>query len=80
MTLCDFNGDGNTELAVGSDDYAIRYTSYTHARAHTHPHTHTKFAYGLANGTVGVYMKDKRVWRVKSKNQVLHVKEFTKRS
>ncbi|CAM9311746.1 unnamed protein product [Scytosiphon promiscuus] len=29
----------------------------------------TKWAYGLANGTVGVYDKSRRMWRVKTKNQ-----------
>ncbi|CAM9166780.1 unnamed protein product, partial [Hapterophycus canaliculatus] len=29
----------------------------------------TKWAYGLANGTVGVYEKSRRIWRVKTKNQ-----------
>ncbi|CAN0149825.1 unnamed protein product [Ectocarpus sp. 13 AM-2016] len=30
----------------------------------------TMWAYGLANGTVGLYNKSRRVWRVKNKNQV----------
>eukprot|EP00752_Nemacystus_decipiens_P014985 g13343.t1 len=30
----------------------------------------TKWAYGLANGTVGVYDRSRRVWRVKTKYQI----------
>lgn len=29
------------------------------------------FAYALANGTVGVYLKQDRLWRIKSKNQAV---------
>ncbi len=35
---------------------------------------HTKYGYGLANGTVGMYDKDKRVWRAKTKH-VIHAIE-----
>eukprot|EP00903_Cladosiphon_okamuranus_P009887 g9391.t1 len=36
----------------------------------------TKWAYGLANGTVGVYDKGRRVWRVKTKHQVTALTSF----
>ena len=35
-----------------------------------------KYSYGLANGTIGVYSGNKRVWRVKSKNTIRDLGAF----
>lgn len=34
------------------------------------------FAYALSNGTVGVYQKKERLWRIKSKNQAVSILSF----
>jgi Bardet-Biedl syndrome 2 protein len=88
MTLVDINGNGEKELLVGSDDYEIRTfrgeevigeTTETAAVSHLVPLKEGKpmFAYGLTNGTLGVYNgNSSRVWRMKSKNQLLSVESF----
>ena len=80
LALCDVDGDAMNELLVGSDDFEIRVyknetlmTEVTEADKVTHlmPVVKSKFAYGLSNGTVGVYENiSKRAWRVKTKNIV----------
>ena len=36
----------------------------------------TVYGYGLANGTVGVYDRSHRLWRVKSKNRLTALSSF----
>ena len=65
---------------VGSDDHDIRVfkeDAITYELSETDTITclcaigaHT-FAYALSNGTVGVYHKKERLWRIKSKNQAI---------
>eukprot|EP00727_Mastigamoeba_balamuthi_P010083 m51a1_g5698 putative bardet-biedl syndrome 2 protein homolog (629) ;mRNA; f:1021607-1024075 len=76
MAITDIDGDGKCELIVGSDDYDIRVFrneevigEYPEADAITG-------LYALANGTVGVYEKGKRAWRVKSKNRPVCITGF----
>ena len=90
MTLLDVNNDGVHELLVGSDDYEIRCfkgeeviseTTETAAISHLCPLAPGSgsplFVYGLRNGTLGVYNgSSARVWRMKSKNQLLSVTSF----
>ncbi|KAK6620400.1 hypothetical protein RUM44_006801 [Polyplax serrata] len=80
LALVDVDGDGEDELIVGSDDYDIRIfknEDLTHEITETQVVTHLLnvgdglFAYTLANGTVGVYERQNRLWRVKSKNQAM---------
>ena len=70
---------GANDLLVGSDDFAIRtfhgeevVAEVTEADRVTHlaPLEGERFAYALANGTVGVYDGTHREWRVRSKNRV----------
>ena len=79
LTMMDYNSDGKNELIVGSEDYEIRVfagdeilTEITETEAVTAlvPVQDGRFGYALANGTVGVYEKTTRWWRIKSKNQV----------
>lgn len=35
-----------------------------------------RFAYGLANGTLGVYEGETRIWRIKTKNQPVALAVF----
>lgn len=62
------------QLIVGSDDFDLRVfkedvmvgeTSETEVATILAPLRGSKMAYSLANGTVGVYNKLHRVWRVK---------------
>ncbi|KAI6661899.1 Bardet-Biedl syndrome 2 protein [Oopsacas minuta] len=80
LMIFDFDADGENELLVGSDDYDIRVfkedqmiseISETDSVIGLCPVTDSKFGYALANGTVGVYDKLSRYWRIKSKNQSL---------
>ncbi|KAG8322904.1 Bardet-Biedl syndrome 2 protein [Homalodisca vitripennis] len=77
LALVDFDHDGQNELVVGSDDYELRIfkedaiiaeMTETEAITALIGFQNHKFGYALANGTVGVYDKLQRAWRVKSKN------------
>ncbi|MGH0148366.1 UNVERIFIED_CONTAM: hypothetical protein FKN15_012687 [Acipenser sinensis] len=85
LCLCDFTGDGNNELLVGSEDYDIRVFKEDEMIAEmTETETVTslcrmhgsRFGYALANGTVGVYDRTARYWRIKSKNQAMSIHAF----
>lgn len=88
MTFCDVDSDGKCELIVGSDDFEIRFfrgeelmSELTESDRVTflQPVTGPKFAYGLANGTVGVYngCKSKnRLWRVKTKQTMTALSSY----
>jgi Bardet-Biedl syndrome 2 protein len=61
-------------MVVGSDDFDIRIfkadqivaeTSETDSISHIAPLKGNIFAYALANGTIGVYEKLQRLWRIK---------------
>jgi len=78
LAFVDVDSDGVSELLVGSDDFEIRIFKHEELVGEiTEADKVTlltavqgnKFAYGLANGTVGVYNGAKaRAWRVKTKN------------
>ena len=79
LSMCDVNADGVTEVMAGSDDFEIRafhgedlIEEITEADKITHLHgvRDSIFAYGLNNGTVGVYDGTRRLWRIKGKNKV----------
>lgn len=80
LALCDINSDGLYELLVGSDDYEIRTFQNEELISEQSESDKIiflkniergKFAYALANGTVGVYTGPKtRAWRVKTKHSV----------
>jgi Bardet-Biedl syndrome 2 protein len=86
LALLDVDNDGNLELLVGSDDFEIRcfrkeelVYEITEADRVLFLRALTKdfFAYGLANGTVGVYCGPKsRMWRVKTKHKVTALLAF----
>ncbi|KAK3738831.1 hypothetical protein QZH41_011043 [Actinostola sp. cb2023] len=85
LALCDYNGDGQAELLVGSEDFDIRIfkedemiaeITETEAVTSLCPLNGTKFGYALANGTVGVYDKTARYWRIKSKNHAITIHSF----
>ncbi|XP_026470684.1 Bardet-Biedl syndrome 2 protein homolog [Ctenocephalides felis] len=87
LELLDTDDDGLNELITGSDDCFIR--SYKADGTlltewyETAPVTllaklanATRLAYGLSNGTIGVYEDGVRLWRVKSKNAVNSIHGF----
>jgi Bardet-Biedl syndrome 2 protein len=87
MALCDLHSDGQPLLLVGSDDFEIRVfqqeeliqeiTEADRVTILSPIGTGSKFAYGLANGTVGVYTGTKnRLWRVKTKNKVTAIHSY----
>lgn len=85
MCICDYDNDGEQELIIGSPDYEIRIFKNDLMRAEL---TETDaivflasvgvdcFAYALANGTIGVYQREQRLWRIKSKNNVVSMVHF----
>ncbi|XP_072403791.1 BBSome complex member BBS2 [Chiloscyllium punctatum] len=85
LALCDFDGDGKKELLAGSEDFDIRVfkedeimaeiseTETITALCHMHG---SRFGYALANGTVGVYDRATRYWRIKSKNHAMSIHAF----
>lgn len=85
LALVDFDGDGNKELLVGSEDFDIRVfkddeiiaeMSETEAVTSLHALYDSRFGYALSNGTVGVYDRSARYWRIKSKNQAVTIHSF----
>ena len=85
LVLTDYNKNGFNELVVGSEDFEIRVfnndeivTEITETEAVTHLTAvqEGRFGYALANGTVGVYEKTTRWWRIKSKNQATSIFSF----
>ncbi|XP_061891432.1 Bardet-Biedl syndrome 2 protein homolog [Entelurus aequoreus] len=85
LVLCDFTGDGKNELLVGSEDFDIRVfkedelvsemTENETVTSLCHMHS-SRFGYALANGTVGVYDRNARYWRIKSKNHAMSIHAF----
>ncbi|XP_029687950.1 BBSome complex member BBS2 [Takifugu rubripes] len=85
LVLCDFTGDGKNELLVGSEDFDIRVfkedelvsemTENETITSLCHMHG-SRFGYALANGTVGVYDRSSRYWRIKSKNHAMSIHAF----
>jgi Bardet-Biedl syndrome 2 protein len=78
MALCEMHEQNQPQLFVGSDDFEIRIFKneemigeITEAERVTmlHPIGEGKYAYGLDNGTVGVYDDKTRLWRVKTKHR-----------
>uniref|UniRef100_G3UV52 Bardet-Biedl syndrome 2 protein homolog n=1 Tax=Meleagris gallopavo TaxID=9103 RepID=G3UV52_MELGA len=85
LALCDFDGDGKTELLVGSEDFDIRVfkedvivaeMSETETVTALSPMYGSRFGYALSNGTVGVYDRTSRYWRIKSKNHAMSIHAF----
>ncbi|KAL0621663.1 Bardet-Biedl syndrome 2 protein [Plecturocebus cupreus] len=85
LALCDFDGDGKKELLVGSEDFDIRVfkedeivaeMTETEVVTSLCPMYGSRFGYALSNGTVGVYDKTARYWRIKSKNYAMSIHAF----
>ncbi|XP_012611410.2 BBSome complex member BBS2 isoform X1 [Microcebus murinus] len=85
LALSDFDGDGKKELLVGSEDFDIRVfkedeivTEMTETEIITSlcSMCGSRFGYALSNGTVGVYDKTTRYWRIKSKNHAMSIHAF----
>ena len=86
LAICDIDNDGLKELIVGSDDFEIRIfknediiseVSEAEKVSFLCPIQGSKYAYGLNNGTVGVYNgNNTRLWRVKTKNKVTALESF----
>ncbi|XP_023337047.1 Bardet-Biedl syndrome 2 protein homolog isoform X4 [Eurytemora carolleeae] len=88
LILADYSKNGKNELIVGSEDFEIRVfaedeiiTEITETEAVTAltPIQDGRFGYALANGTVGVYEKTTRWWRIKVNNGTVGVYEKTTR-
>mmetsp|Transcript_108077 Transcript_108077/g.241154 ORF Transcript_108077/g.241154 Transcript_108077/m.241154 type:complete len:724 (-) Transcript_108077:131-2302(-) len=79
LMFADVNGDGFKNLVCGTEDFEMRVfhnedvikeiteTDVVTRLEHLHQ---SRFAYALMHGTVGVYERLSRAWRVKSKNRV----------
>ncbi|KAG8437672.1 hypothetical protein GDO86_008397 [Hymenochirus boettgeri] len=74
LALCDFDGNGKKELLVGSEDFDIRVfkedeilaeMSETETITALCPMYSSRFGYALSNGTVGMYDRTTRYWRIK---------------
>jgi Bardet-Biedl syndrome 2 protein len=84
LTLGDVNSDGTKEIIVGSDDFEIRVfhgeemigniTEVDRVTQLSEVQGSNRFAYGLANGSLGVYGGlSSRIWRVKTKHKPVSV-------
>lgn len=85
LAFCDVNADGHQELVAGTEDYEMRFfhnedvikeITETDVVTRVVPLHGSRFAYALMHGTVGVYEKMSRAWRVKSKNRVNSIECF----
>jgi len=85
LAFCDVDDDSKKEMLVGTEDYEIRvlrqeYVLKEIAETDVVTQIRTiggrKWGYGLLNGTVGVYEKTSRLWRIKSRNRVNSVITF----
>ncbi|CAF0848460.1 unnamed protein product [Rotaria sp. Silwood1] len=85
LALLDFNSDGYNELVVGSEDYDIRVFREDQLIAEMQETetivsicslVGTRFGYALANGTVGIYERSNRSWRIKSRNIAVVLQAF----
>ncbi|GFR49930.1 hypothetical protein Agub_g12034 [Astrephomene gubernaculifera] len=85
MAFCDVDQDGRNELLVGSDDFDVRIfcgediiaevpeaDQFVALTAVVGP----RFGYALINGTIGLYDRLDRVWRVKSKHSVCAIASY----
>mmetsp|Transcript_89835 Transcript_89835/g.159798 ORF Transcript_89835/g.159798 Transcript_89835/m.159798 type:complete len:717 (-) Transcript_89835:84-2234(-) len=79
LAFCDVDDDGAPELLCGTEDFEIRAfkqeevlkeITETDVVMRMEALHKCRFAYALMHGTVGVYDKLTRAWRVKSKNRV----------
>merc|ERR1719424_123199 len=79
LSFCDVDGDGVQEMICGTEDFEMRVfrgqdviqeITETDVVICVQPIHKSRFAYALSSGTVGVYDKLTRNWRVKSKNRV----------
>ncbi|XP_057373996.1 Bardet-Biedl syndrome 2 protein-like isoform X1 [Daphnia carinata] len=85
LALFDSDGDGHNHLIAGTDDGNLRLfkngrmtseIKETDAVTYLTALTDHCFGYALANGTVGVYHKRNRLWRIKSKNHIVALASF----
>eukprot|EP01012_Entosiphon_sulcatum_P024785 TRINITY_DN3001_c0_g1_i1.p1 TRINITY_DN3001_c0_g1~~TRINITY_DN3001_c0_g1_i1.p1 ORF type:complete len:716 (+),score=211.22 TRINITY_DN3001_c0_g1_i1:102-2249(+) len=85
LALIDIDEDQQNELLVGSEDNEIRIfqnesviseTTETDKVISLSPLQSTRFGYALGNGTIGVYDRATRIWRFKSKHQVVCIRGF----
>lgn len=85
LAFCDVNDDGVQELICGTEDFEMRFFrnedvikefTETDVVICIEPLLKTRFGYALMHGTVGVYDKYQRAWRVKSKNRINTITSF----
>ena len=79
ICLLDLDGDGQDELLVGSNDFAIRAfkseellfdINETAKVTNLCPLRKTLYGFGLSSGTAGAYNKKSRVWKTKYKSKI----------
>uniref|UniRef100_A0A8C2SVT2 Bardet-Biedl syndrome 2 protein homolog n=1 Tax=Coturnix japonica TaxID=93934 RepID=A0A8C2SVT2_COTJA len=81
LALCDFDGDGKNEVVLGVQNLACSHccvlslSPYKTVTALS-PMYGSRFGYALSNGTVGVYDRTSRYWRIKSKNHAMSIHAF----
>mmetsp|Transcript_5219 Transcript_5219/g.8620 ORF Transcript_5219/g.8620 Transcript_5219/m.8620 type:complete len:782 (+) Transcript_5219:26-2371(+) len=85
LILCDIDNDGSYELLVGSEDCTIKafkgeqvIFSITESDVITHLYSlgNDCFAYGLKNGTIGVYIGHTKAWKTQNKERVTAMTMF----
>ncbi len=79
ICLVDLDGDGEDELIVGSNDFAIRAfkaeellfdINETAKVTNLTPLRKSLYGFGLSSGTAGTYNKKSRIWKTKYKSKI----------
>uniref|UniRef100_A0A671M3Q8 Bardet-Biedl syndrome 2 protein homolog n=1 Tax=Sinocyclocheilus anshuiensis TaxID=1608454 RepID=A0A671M3Q8_9TELE len=79
LVLCDFTADGKNEVSHYAFHFLfmtiVAFCSFQTVTSLCHMHG-SRFGYALSNGTVGVYDRTARYWRIKSKNHAMSIHAF----
>lgn len=69
-------GSEDFDIRIFREDQLIQQMQETETIVSLCPFVGPRFAYALSNGTVGVYERNTRQWRIKSRNTAVVLQSF----